>query len=125
MSIKALNTFSSFWYTPKEEDEESTQEEGDILQVEFQVCGLNGEQMAHVGPGISVNGDDVSINYNSLRALIGFGLKGWRNFENDSGPVKFHKNPAKNMAAMPYELQLELAGVILEASNVGEEERKN
>jgi len=118
MAIKALNPMAAFWFTPESEN-------GEDNPTEFEICGLNGAQMAQVAPGIHIANDDFSIDSKAMKLTLGFGLRGWRNFDNDQGPVKFFKNPEKNMEVLPYEIQIELAGAIFNASNVDEEERKN
>lgn len=121
MALTALSPMAPHWHTP-------ASEEGEESPTRFQIRGLNGNEIAQVVPDVHIsnNGDDVSIGHTAMRLCLGFGLLNWENFNDAEGnPVKFFKNPTKNMEKLSYDLQAELAGAIFDASNIGEESAKN
>lgn len=121
MAITACNPLAAFWYTPESEADEEN-------PTRFKIRGLNGDELAQVAPDVNVDmpGDQISIGHKAMRLCLGYGLQGWENFKDDKGEdVRFYQNSAKNMAMLPYNIQIELAGVIFDSSNLDEEEVKN
>ena len=117
MSVKALNPFAPFWYTPEAD-------QGSENPTKFKIRGLNGSEIGYVSPefviddaqrmvtGMSGKGIDLTLRY---------GLLDWENFENDNGKVKFSPN---NFALIPHLTRVELAMQIIAASYVSDEEKK-
>lgn len=117
MTIKALNPFAPFWYTP-------ASEQGDEKPTRFKLRGLDGVELGYVSPELQV--DDVQgtvsgITGKGLELALKYGLLDWENFENDQGPVKFSVH---NFRLIPYVMRAELAMRIIAASYVQEAEKK-
>ncbi len=115
MAIKAIDPdkLTPFWHTPEGQ--------GDGEPTSFELRPMDGMEYSYALPGITKDG----VAGDTVKYILGRCLLGWRNFENGKGPVKFYSNVQKNMQVMPPALQMELVGVIIDASELDGIERKN
>jgi len=115
--VKALNPFSPFWYTPPSE-------EGVEKPTKFKIRGLDGTQMGYVQPEMLFEGPGgllSGLTGKGLEAALDYGLLDWESFENDAGPIAFHK---VNFKFIPFSMQAELATQIVAASWVNAAQKK-
>lgn len=87
---------------------------------------LTGLEMEEVREGIKVNDDGtVTVNAKGCRAALYHGLKGWRNFPDESGvDVPFGNAQLQNLDLVPFELIQTLAASILARSYLGDDDAK-
>jgi len=117
MTLKALNPFAPFWYTPREE-------EGSEHPTRFKIQGLNGEQMGYIAPEFILDPQTKAISAltgKGIEVALNFGLVDWENFSNDNGPVMFARS---NFGLMPHRLRGELAFQVIIASYVAQDAKK-
>ena len=116
--LKALNPLVPEWYTPEEEKE-------DPNPTEFLIRPLSGVERADV----EFRHDELhgaSMTERGARVCLKHGLRGWKNFQDSEGPVKFNDiNPEENMRRLPLSLVTELAFQIWHKSHLNERALKN
>lgn len=87
---------------------------------------LTGLEMEEVREGITVNDDgSVTVGAKGCRAALYHGLKGWRNFPDESGAEEpFSTAQLQNLDRVPFELVQTLVTLILARSYLGDDDAK-
>ncbi len=118
MTLKALNPFAPFWYTPERDDNKGEN------PAAFEIVGLNGEQYGRVIQEYEFNesGKFKGLNARGIALALEFGLRDWRHFANDKGEMVYSQ---ANFRFIPVDLRADLAMQICIASEPTETERKN
>jgi hypothetical protein len=108
--IKAQSAIVPFWYTPKSETDAD-------VKTRFQLRGLTGIQKAGAfnepSPGAR------------LRAILQYGLLRWENLIVSDGSEIKDVSAFEVLDILPETLIYELANQIIEATNLGEQEKKH
>ena len=119
MAITAISKLTAEDYVP-ESDRDSDADD----QTSFSLKPLNGMQYREVIAELKTDGDgESSLTGQGLKLAIKYGLAGWENFSDENEKVlKFNK---LNVSKIPPIILTELAGEIINRSEVGAEERKN
>lgn len=94
----------------------------------FKLRGLNGIEFMEVMADAKSDetGNRVDLTPQGLRTAIRYGLLGWQNFNDAEGNrVRFFGDMNKNLARLRLTQLTELAGQIIEASDIGEDDAKN
>jgi len=117
MTIKALNPFAPFWWTPPGEMESPN-------PTRFKIRGLDGNEQGYVMPEIVVDPGarfPRGLSGRGVEIALGYGLLDWENFANDKGPVACVPG---NFGLIDHVTRTQLAIQILAASYVLPEEKK-
>ena len=117
MEITAISKLTTADYIP-ENDKESSE------PTAFKLKPLNGMQYMEVIAELKTDENgEASLTGKGLGLAIKFGLAGWDNFCDEDGKnLKFNR---LNIVKIPPIILTELAGEIINRSEVGAEERKN
>ena len=109
MTLTAPDPFIPFWHKSVFDDADTT--------TEFELQGLSSAEYLEV-----ISSEPAQ----SVLLAIKYGLKSWKNYQDANGsPVKFSRRHLENVNNLPPQVADELAGKIIEASMVDEEEIKN
>lgn len=112
MAIKPVNVVAPFWFTPEDQRD-------DPNPTRFQLKALDGKQALEVLSG--VHGGSMSPE--CVNSCLKYGLVGWENFtEADGKPIKFVPT---NYGRIPPETLSEIIGVIIDHTQLGEDDKKN
>lgn len=118
MAIKAISTIKPDWYTPQ-------CEEGEDEPTRFKLKPLDGTQYLDVMSEVTTSLDgDIQVTGRGLKLAAKWGVVGWENFS-DPETGKEIKYSAVNVPRVPPVILSELVGVILERSELGEDQTKN
>lgn len=116
--LKALNPLKAEWYTPMAE-------RGERDATEFLLRPLSGVELFEVELYRDEN-NQPAVTERGGRALLKYGLQGWKNFNDDAGPVEFNKDrPETNLDRLPGPIASELAVELWVRSRLTDEQRKN
>lgn len=113
MSIKIISKLSPEWFTPKDQRKEET-------PTRFKIRQLNGVEHAEVMAELREDGGRNYLTFRGVMAALK-GLLDWENVEDQNGEVTFSQS---NLKMIPGDYLHEVAGAILEKSNISEEEEK-
>lgn len=117
--LKALNPLTASWYTPLSE------RENDSAPTQFLIRPLSGVERFEVEMRRD-EGGHIMMTERGGRAVLRYGLRGWKNFHDDAGPVAFDDHdPDKNLARLDLGIAAELASEVWIRSTLTEEQRKN
>lgn len=117
MAITAISKLTAEDYIAQSDREDES-------PTRFRLRPLNGLQYMEVISELS-RGDDgqLRISGKGMKLALQYGLVGWSNFRDSDGKeIKF--NPV-NVEKIPPVILSELAGEIINRSEIGEDERKN
>ena len=115
MALNALSKVAPQWYTPDDE-------KGDDQPARFRLRPLTPPQLEEVFE-IDASGN-INIPLEHYGRVLRNGLVDWENV-NDPETGKPFKCTAFNHARLPSPLRMELAGEIIAASQITEDDKKN
>jgi hypothetical protein len=117
MPITAISNLTPEWYTPE-------CEKGVDDPTRFKLKPLDGkEYMEIMSEFRREESGEFTISSRGLHAALKYGLVGWENFMDSHG--KDVKYSPHNLGKVPPIILQELAGEIINRSELGETERKN
>jgi hypothetical protein len=117
MAITAIDNLSPSWYTPDCEKDED-------VPTRFNLRPLDGlEYMEVISEVTKHDSGDFAITSKGMQKAIRSGVVGWENFKGSTGKdIKFSPH---NLNKVPPLILQELAGEIIERSELGAEAEKN
>lgn len=116
---KALDPIVPFWWTPDSEKDNPT-------PTSWKIRPLNGIQKIEVNTELKMGPLGLIISAAGVRTVLRHGLLGWKNFADSTGPVEFdEKNMEANIARLSDEDAIAICNRIMDASEVGAEEKKD
>ncbi|WP_444919312.1 hypothetical protein ACJJID_00255 (plasmid) [Microbulbifer sp. CnH-101-G] len=120
MALQLRGAIAPQWYTPKDQDPKDLTAPQFLLQplTDAQFMEIAGDPTAQ----ITDSGGLIPSHAGRLK-LLGWGLKNWRNIEDENGvPAEFKGGSWKKL---PWHLQMELSQEVLITSALGAEAEKN
>jgi len=116
--LKALNPLTGEWYIPRAE-------RGKADAAEFLIRPLSGIERFEVELRRDENGNPA-LTERGGRAVLKYGLQGWKNISDKAGVVEFHAGDLEgNLSRLDLDITAELASEIWIRSSLTEEQRKN
>lgn len=119
MALRAVSPLAPFWFEPLDDD-------GNTQGVKFQLKGLKALDLFDVNASAVHSEGTVKWTSASVRLGLRMGLVGWDGLlDKDGNPVPFEKSIDANIERLPWTVQSQLFGQILDASQLGVEQEKN
>lgn len=119
MARKAIDPITPFWWTPDDQKD-------DPKPVRYKIRPLNGMQRIEVNTDLKIGPLGLIISATGVRNVLRHGLLDWENVEDTTGAnVPFSENIDANLARLGEQELIAISNRILEASNVGADEKKD
>ena len=99
-------------------------DEGKEAAPSFKLRGLTGIEMMKVFEDFRSENGSVIVTAKAQETTIRYGLTGWDNFSDETGPVRFDKRAEKNLDRLPYNIIQELYGEIMNRSELPDADAK-
>lgn len=119
MARKALDPITPFWWTPDDQKD-------DPKPARYKIRPLTGMQKIEINTDLKICPVGLIISAAGVRNVLRHGLLGWENIEDANGAdVPFSDNIDTNLARLSDQELIAISNRILQASDIGADEKKD
>lgn len=115
MALTLKSSLAAEWYTLNDQG-------GDENPARVKIKPLNGEQVDQAMEGAVFEGSGAGLSARGIKSAIRDSVIDWENINDESGPIVCK---ITNHRRLPWDRRVEIASVIIDRSNLSEEEQKN
>lgn len=115
MALTLKTSMTEEWY-------ELEGQEGDENPARVKLKPLNGEQLDRAMEGAILEGANAGMSSKGIKSALRDGIADWENINDENGPVECKP---KKYHLLSWSSRAELATVIINRSNMSEDQQKN